>query len=266
MQIKYVISTMVFWWREHNLSLEQECEYLKSLGFGVELWATRKGDNECRYIKRNWTRLREATKGMSVCLSARQDGPTLEEWLEQIQCAQMLSAPIVTNLQSLCVSDKLGIADWHFASEVVKMAEDNGVMLCVETGFLPAMLEVGDKFDYIRFCLDCGFAHLDPKNDFQTYVDKLASKTTYLHLTDNYGQIDDHEPPGVRGGMEKENWIYLLKGLQKYDNEVIGAFEMFPSMPGTMIRQGCKFLFDVMEWPDKPKPQPGHDETSYRPF
>jgi len=167
---------MVFWWREHNLSLEQECEYLKSLGFGVELWATRKGDNECRYRERNWTRLLEATKGMSVCLSSRNDGPTLEEWLEQIRCARMLSAPIVANLQSLCVSDKLGIADWNFASEVVKMAEDNGVMLCVETGSLPVILEVGDKFDSVRFCLDCGFAHLDPKNDFQTYIDKLAPK------------------------------------------------------------------------------------------
>ena len=49
MRISYVVSTMVFWWRENHLSLEQECEFLKSLGFGVELWPNIKGQNECRY-------------------------------------------------------------------------------------------------------------------------------------------------------------------------------------------------------------------------
>ena len=35
MRIRYVISTMVFWGRQHGLSLEQECELLQTLGFGV---------------------------------------------------------------------------------------------------------------------------------------------------------------------------------------------------------------------------------------
>ena len=104
MRIRYVVSTMVFWWREHNLSFEQECEFLKSLGFGVELWPAIRGHSDCRYDRRNWSRLKEATKDMFVSMHSRNDGPTLQEWDEQIQCAKMLNAPIVADLPSLCVS------------------------------------------------------------------------------------------------------------------------------------------------------------------
>lgn len=266
MQIRYVVSTMVFWWRETYLSFEQECEYLKSLGFGVELWPTRKGDNDCRYVRRNWSRLKEATKGMLVSMNSRNDGPTIVEWGEQIECAEMLGACIVADLRSLCISQDLGIADWGFAGDVVKKAADRGVTICLETGSLPAMLQVGDKFESIRYCLDTGYAYLDRNNTFCDYVDKLADRTTHLHLTDNYGTIDDHEPPGVRGGMERENWDYLLNGLGKYNNDIIGSLEMFPCMPGTMIRQGSKFLFDVIGWPNQPQPEEGHHEKHYRPL
>ena len=266
MRINYVVSTMVFWWREHNLSFEQECDFLRCLGFGVELWPTIKGNNDCRYVRRNWVRLQNATEGMLVAMHSRNDGPTLEDWTEQIECAKMLDARIVADLQSLCVSDHLGIADWGFMKDVVEIARENGVELCIETGSLPAMVQTGDKFDYVKFCLDTGYAHIDRQIDFKEYVDELGERTTYVHLTDNYGKFDDHEPPGARSGMPKENWDYLLEGLSKYDNEVIGSFEMFPPMPGTMIRHGSDFLFDVMGWPNKPVSEPGADETTYRPM
>ena len=266
MQIEYVVSTMVFWWREHHLSFEQECDFLKSLGFGVELWPTIRGHADCRYEKRNWTRLKEATTGMTVSLYSRTDGPTIQEWEEQIQCAKLLDAPIVADLRSLCISEDFGIADWDFAGDVIKTAQANNVTLCVETGSLNAILQVGEKFDSVKYCLDTGYAYIDPNIHFNEYVDKLAERTAYIHLTDNYGTLDDHEPPGVRGGMPKENWYYLLEGLEKFDNKVIGAFEMFPCMPGTMIRTGCKFLFDVVNWPDRPQTKPGYDHTTYRPL
>ncbi|MBN1815975.1 MAG: sugar phosphate isomerase/epimerase [Sedimentisphaerales bacterium] len=266
MRIRYVVSTMVFWWREHHLSLEQECDYLRNLGYGVELWPTIKGHIECRYDRRNWSRLQQATDSMLVALNSRTDGPTLADWAEQIACAQLLKAPIVAGLSSLCVSEELGIADWGFAAEVVRLAEQHGVTLCVETGNLATVCQFGDRFDSIRYCLDTGFAHIDPKNRFREYVDRLFDRTTYLHLTDNYGQIDDHEPPGVRGGMPRENWDYLLNRLSQNGHDVIGSLEMFPCMPGTMIHQAGKFLFDVLGWPQRPEKTPGYDEYTYRPL
>lgn len=265
MKIEYVISTMVFWWREHHLSFEQECEYLRNLGFGIEIWPTMKGNFDCRFAKRNWSRLKEATSGMKVVLHSRDDGPTLAEWDEQLQCAQMLNAPVVTDLNSLCVSDRLEVADWGFVKDISALADKYGVPLCVENGNLESLLELGRRFESIRYCIDTGHARLDEKNGFRDFVDQLADRTSYVHLTDNYGEIDDHEPPGVRGGIDKENWDYLLSRLQQSDNAIIACLQMVPCMPGTMIRQSSKFLFDVMGWPNRPLPEPGYDESKYRP-
>ena len=258
MQIKYVVSTMVFWGREHPLSFEQECQFLKSLGFGIELWPSIKGQHECRYKRSNWPRLAAATEDILVAMRARDDDPTLEQWNEQIECAKLLNAHIVTNLQSLGIPDAHELNGCGYADEVMKLAEQNDVKLCLETGRLPILKQAGERFDSLWFCLDTGYANVDSDYSFKEYVDELAPKVAHLHLTDNYGQTDDHVPPGLYGGMPRDNWDYLLNILSKYDNEVVGSLEMSPCMPHVMIRQASDFLFDVLNWPNKPKKQPGY--------
>jgi sugar phosphate isomerase/epimerase len=265
MRIRYVVSTMVFWWRENNLSFEQECQYLRSLGFGVELWPTIKGQNECRYEKRNWSRLVAATSGMLVSMRSRDDGTTLEQWNEQIECAKLLDASIVADLRSLRIPDDPEADAGDFAAEVIKMAEDSDVRLCIETGRLQTLKQLGEEFPSISYCLDTGYANLDPVFTFRQYLDELAERVAHLHLTDNYGQSDDHEPPGLRGGIPRENWDYLLETLNKYDNDVIGALEMCPCMPAVMIKQASEFLFDELKWPNPPQKQPGYAGVNYNP-
>jgi len=275
MRIRYAVSTMVFWWREHNLSFEQECQFLKSQGFGVELWPNIKGQNECRYDRRNWSRLVEATSGMLVAMRSRNDNPTLEQWNEQIECARQLGANIVTDLQSFGIpngsipndsnTNSSKANGWDFAAEVAKLAETNKVKLCLETGGLSLLKEVGEKFRSILYCLDTGYANLDPEFTFKQYADELADRTAHLHLTDNYGQADDHEPPGLRGGVPRKNWDYLLNTLAKYDNDIVGSFEMCPCMPAVMIRQASEFLFDELNWPNRPQKQSGYTDVTYNP-
>lgn len=265
MRIKYVVSTMVFWWREHPLSFEQECEYLKSLGFGIELWPTLRGQSGCRYEQRNWPRLQAATENMLVSMRSRTDSPTLEQWAEQIECARRLNTHIVTELQSLDIAPDAELNGTALATEVVKMADASGVTLCLETGPLPIMLEMGRRFESLRYCLDTGYANIDPRHCFRQYVDELAPRVAHLHLTDNYGQSDDHEPPGLRGGIPRENWDTLLDVLSQYDNDVIGSFEMCPCTPGVMIRQASEFLFDMLKWPNPPAKEPGYANTAYDP-
>ena len=265
MRIRYVASTIIFWWREHPLSFEQECLFLKSLGFGVELWPNLKGYDECRYERHNWPRLAAATEDMLVSMRSRSGRPTLEQWNEQIECAKMLDANIVTDLQSLGFRDAGDDNDWDFASEVVKLAHHNNVKLCLETGPLPTLKKVGEKFDSVWYCLDTGYANLDPEFSFKQYVDDLAERVAHLHLTDNYGQIDDHEPPGLRGGIPRENWDYLLDTLGKYDNDVVGSFEMSPCMPAVMIRNASEFLFNELKWPNQPQRQPDYASVNYNP-
>ena len=276
MQIRYAVSTMLFWGREHPLSFEQECQFLKSLGFGIELWPNIKGQSDCRYQRRNWTRLAAATAGMLVAMRSRTDNPTLEHWREQIECAKLLGANIVTELQNMGIPDvpqlnSCGLlaqagSRGDFAAEVVKMAEEHDVKLCLETGRLPVLKKVGEKFESIRYCLDIGHVNLDGEYSFREYVDDLAPRVSHLHLTDNYGQTDDHEPPGLQGGISRENWDYLLKVLGKYDNDIVGSFEMCPCMPDVMIRQASEFLFDVLKWPNRPQKQPSYADVGYNPM
>ena len=265
MRIRYVVSTMVFWGRENHLSFEQECEFLRSNGFGIELWPNIKGQQECRYAKRNWSRLTSATGNMLVSMRSRSDNPTLEQWTEQIECAKLLNANIITSLHSLGIPDGPELNGCGYASDVVKIAEENDVKLCLETGPLQIISQVGKKFKSLLFCLDTGHANIDPSFNFKQYVDELAPRVAHLHLTDNYGKTDDHEPPGLRGGMLRENWEYLLNALSKYDNDVIGSLEMFPCMPDVMLRQASEFLFDELQWPSKPQKQHGYEDVIYRP-
>ncbi len=265
MQIKYVVSTMVFWWREHPLSFEQECQFLRSLGFGIELWPHLKGQEDCRYERRNWQRLVSATQDMTVSMRTRNDRPNIEQWDEQLQLAKKLNANLVADLTSLRMSQSPQRDGYEFAGQVMKRADKYGVQLALETGPLQVLKKAGERFDSLRYCLDTGYANLDPENNFREYVDELAPRVAHLHLTDNYGDMDDHEPPGLTGGIPRENWDYLLKALGKQDNEVIGSFEMCPGMPGVMIRQATEFVFDELKWPNRPQAKHPHPNLIYNP-
>jgi sugar phosphate isomerase/epimerase len=254
---------MVFWWRENNLSLELECQYLKSIGLGIELWPTIQGLRECRFERRHWPRLQNATENMLVAMRSRDDNPTLEQWQEQIECASLLNAHIVTNLDSLGCRDISHPHAWDFAESIIDLANQYHIRLCLETGPLQTLLQLGQRFPTLWYCLDVGFANLDPEHSFQEYVDKLAPRIAHLHLTDNYGQRDDHEPPGLHGGIIRKHWDYLLEGLGRYNNDIIGSFEMCPCSPNAMIRQASEFIFDVLKWPNKPNKSRDYMDLAY---
>lgn len=265
MRIRYVVSTMIFWWRENHLSLEQECDFIKSHGFGIELWPNIKDQNECRYERKNWQRLQGATEGMLVSMRSRTDDPTLEQWDEQLQCAKMLDANLIADIRSLGLNDGDVLNGDGFATDVFELAEHHKVKICIETGSLNTVKSIGERFDSIWFCLDIGYANLDPAFEFKQYVDQLSGRIAHLHLTDNYGQTDDHEPPGLNGGIQREDWQYLLNALEKQDNDVIGSFEMFPCMPAVMLRKASEFLFNELKWPGKPQLQQGYPANNYNP-
>jgi sugar phosphate isomerase/epimerase len=202
---------------------------------------------------------------MLVSMRSRNDDPTMEQWNEQIECAKLLGANIVSDLRSLRIPEGRDVDGCDFAAEVVRLAEFNEVKLCLETGQLQTLKRVGEKFDSIRYCLDTGYANLDSKFTFKQYVDDLADRVAHLHLTDNYGQADDHEPPGLHGGIARGNWEYLLNALSNCDNDMIGSFEMCPCMPAVMVRQASEFLFDELKWPNRPQKKPTYASVSYNP-
>jgi sugar phosphate isomerase/epimerase len=266
MHICYAVSTMIFWWRETKLSFEMECEFLKSQGFGIELWPYIRGQQECRFEKKNWPRLLAATRDTLVSMRSRNDHPSLKQWEEQLECARLLNSDIVADLKSFGIQEQSGENGSDFVAQVVSLAEDKKVKLCIETGSLSVLKQLTDRFDSISFCLDTGYVNLDPVFNFKQYVDDLAGRISHLHLSDNYGIQQDHQPPGLKGGISRENWDYLLDTLSRYDNDIIASFEISPSMPAVLLRQASEFIFDELNWPDKPQKQPGAEAVTYRPY
>ncbi|MHC4187076.1 MAG: sugar phosphate isomerase/epimerase family protein, partial [Planctomycetota bacterium] len=241
-------------------------EFLKSQGFGVELWPYIRGQNECRFEKKNWPRLLATTRDMLVSMRSRNDHPTLQQWDEQFECARLLNSDIVADLKSLGIQEKQGENGSDFIEQVVSLAEEKNVKLCIETGNLSTLKNFADRFDSIYFCLDTGYVNLDPVFSFKQYIDDLAERITHLHLSDNYGRQEDHQPPGLNGGISRENWDYLLEALSRYDKDVIASFEISPSMPAVLIRQASEFVFDELKWPDRPKKQAGAESVTYHPY
>jgi sugar phosphate isomerase/epimerase len=246
---------------------------------------------------------------MLVAMRSRHDNPTLDQWSEQIECAKLLGAQIVTNPQSIGIPDEPELNGCGFAAEVVKRAEEKGVTLCLETCFDPAkdgitqqaarldaLREVGRRFESIRYCLDAGYTYVDGhdpavlQKGFRQYVDDFSPRVVHLHLSDNYGPVQNCPPSSAKltggsstakvrivsesshfgfpggssayqglcrfwcgGGMPLEDWDYLLKALNQCDNEIIGSIAMSPCMPSVMIRQASEFLFDILKWPNRPK-------------
>jgi len=174
-------------------------------GLGVELWPNTGGLDDCFYDKRNWPRLTAATVDMLVSMRSRNDNPNIEQWDEQIECAKLLKANIIASLQSLRVSQKGEVEDWDYISDIVRMAADNDVKLCIETGRLDAAKWLGDKFDSIWYCLDTGFISADNEHSFRQYVDALAERTAHLHLAENYGSFEHHRPLGCQCGIAQED-------------------------------------------------------------
>jgi sugar phosphate isomerase/epimerase len=192
---------------------------------------------------------------MLVVMRSRNDRPTIDKWAEQIECAKALKASIVADCRSLRIPNDPSDRNFDFAAEVTGLAADEGVRVCLETGGLEKLLKAGERIETLSYCLDTGRANLDRSFSFRRYVDGLAGRISHLHLNDNYGALDDHEPPGLRGGIPHEDWQYLLETLQRQNGDVIASLEMSPSMPEVLIRQAAEFIFDELKWPDRPRLQ-----------
>ena len=58
--------------------------------------------------------------------------------------------------------------------------------------------------------------------------------------------------------------LSIDRRLYKYD--IVGSIEMSPCIPAVMIRQASEFLFDTLNWPNRPEKQPGFVDNGYKPM
>jgi len=106
--------------------------------------------------------------------------------------------------------------------QIANYADSRGVILCLENiGFEPFIIDdTVDDMLQIReqvgspalfFCLDLGHAELN--NESTSALEKMRPYIRHVHLTDNYGQKDDHLIIG-QGNFDYSPYLDFLRNFE----------------------------------------------------
>ena len=109
---------------------------------------------------------------------------------------------------------------WDYVKRSVEAlldtASKNNIVLALENGSeseeeLEKLIALADEFDHpnVGYCFDTGHANCYAGRDVEKLLAMMAKRIAVLHLHDNYGSFDDHNPPG--GGTV--NWETLVPKL-----------------------------------------------------
>jgi sugar phosphate isomerase/epimerase len=85
----------------------------------------------------------------------------------------------------------------EFFIPVATLAQKMGISVVLENmwEFDPSLLRLvleGVDSPHLTACLDVGHAHLFSKLPFHDWLDDLSQWITYIHMNNNYGEIDEH--------------------------------------------------------------------------
>ena len=121
-----------------------------------------------------------------------------------------------------------GDGSWENVKRAVEKllpaAEKNDIVLALENGSetpedLQKMIDLADDFDspFVGFCFDTGHANCYGERNVEKLLAQMAKRIAVLHLHDNYGTFDDHNPPGG-GNIDWQTLVPQLKALPRLKN------------------------------------------------
>ena len=125
----------------------------------------------------------------------------------------------------LGIDTQKNIGSWEYVKRSVEKllptAIEHDIVLALENGSeevdeLQKMIEIADEFNspQVGFCFDTGHANCYGTRNVEELLAQMAHRIAVLHLHDNYGSFDDHNPPG--GGTI--NWETLVPKLKALPN------------------------------------------------
>ncbi|MBR2872548.1 MAG: sugar phosphate isomerase/epimerase, partial [Lentisphaeria bacterium] len=108
--------------------------------------------------------------------------------------------------------------------KLLPTAVKNNIVLALENGSetpeqLQKMIALADEFDseQLGFCFDTGHANCYGTKNVNELRSLMSSRIAVLHLHDNHGSFDDHNPPGG-GNIDWTDLVPRLKSLPKLRN------------------------------------------------
>lgn len=130
-------------------------------------------------------------------------------------------------------------------------AEKVGVGIAIENmpfpetygGQVEELLEFAEKLD-LGICWDTSHANLTGYQDQAVPLRMIGKRLKTLHVSDNFGQRDDHLAPGY-GSV---NWESVMTGLREIGYEGTFNFEAHQfarSVPETSRLTACRLLYQI---------------------
>ncbi len=166
-------------------------------------------------------------------LVRRDDGDNRDQVAHDARIARCLGARVLVFHQ---LSHPDPMADYLYAAE---QARRNGLTLAIETGTGPLswrqLIELVQAIgrEDVGICIDTGHSFLRDLQEVDEVIRDVGPLLKTLHLHDNYGTHDDHQPPGL-GYMD---WQAVLCALRQSPYEGPLMLEMTDSKQGRAVPQ-----------------------------
>lgn len=126
-------------------------------------------------------------------------------------------------------------------------AADAGITLCLENmppqagGFMTPddFAIVFQRFPSLKMTLDVGHAHIGDPNGRRSldFIDRFGDRIDHLHISDNAGKCDDHQPLGK--GTAPLRWI--AAALNRITYSGTATFEIFTERRKDMAESRERF-------------------------
>jgi sugar phosphate isomerase/epimerase len=212
-------------------NLEQAIREITEDGFGVELWL-------------HWRlpRIRELVGDARLTLHTALSGCNPELFEQEVDIAATLGANLIVaheptlgfkveeELVGLdCCREIMG----HACSEGVRVALENGPFSTLDG----TLARIGQDVD---LCLDVGHANLT-EGGIGAFLERFGPRIAHVHLSDNYGEDDDHLVPGD-GYISMEDWRNIFKTLHAEEFAGNVVFEINARDPRRGAKRAREFV------------------------
>jgi len=166
----------------------------------------------------------------------------LEEYLTiQLHCCKIAKAldakVVVCHIPNVAPRAKALERDVDVLSKLADITHEYGLKLAIETPPYDYIIKLVDAIDRddVGINLDTGHSFLEG-NDPAFVARKIGKRLFTVHLQDNFGVNDDHQPPG----LGKIDWHSTLTALNEIGYN--GPLMMEMTGPGVKCRRSVKEL------------------------
>ena len=121
----------------------------------------------------------------------------------------------------------------HSLEAIIKRSQALGLCVCLENMFPRCrafvepddFVDIMERFPDLKLTLDTGHANIGSKNGRRIlkFIEKFGSRIGHLHISDNFGQRDDHIPLG-NGAIDFAKIVGAIKRCGYNDTATLEIF------------------------------------------